>query len=139
MLARRSPCRVLCLERITERRFARFEPDPAVGSARASPLSENFLHKSLGMLNGPLRPLLRAREPRICVRPRLCVEQSNGSKHHILSMFPKMRINFACCIARSRHVAQRARRTCSARRNIWCRLPSDHARSCKNTGFFAAL
>jgi len=91
------------------------------------------------MLNAQLRPLLRAHEPRSRVCAHTLGEQSNGSKRHILSMFSKTLINFARCITRSRHVACGTRRTCSGRRNMWCRSPRNRARSCKNTGFFAAL
>jgi hypothetical protein len=62
-------------------RFARFEPDRVLASRFTGPSAEDFLHKSLGMLNAWLRGVLQARAGRAVALPAAILEKTEQRKN----------------------------------------------------------
>jgi hypothetical protein len=62
-------------------RFARFEPDRVLASRFTGPSTEDFLHKSLGMLNVPLRGFLQAHACRAFALPAAIVRKAEDREN----------------------------------------------------------
>src|SRR5262249_28410721 len=132
------PCRWFSANHFAGR-FARFLPNPAVGSTFAGLCAENFLHKLIGMLNASLRPVWWSHAPHALAFLSAIVKKSNASETHILSAFPGNRKNVArgvaqsCCAPCGALYARFSSRTRRGRYRL------ERASSCKNTGFFITL
>src|SRR5262245_7208940 len=132
------PCRRFSANHFAGR-FARFEPNQAVGSAFAGLCAENFLHKLLGMLNASLRPVLWWHAPHAPASPSAIAQKPNASETHILWAFSSYRKNFARNVAQSCCATCRALCALSSSRARWCRRGLERASWRKNTGFFITL
>jgi hypothetical protein len=120
-------------------RFARFEPDRVLASRFTGPSTEDFLHKSLGMLNAPLPGLLQAHACCASALPLQSFEKQNIAKTLEPSAFLRDRKNIARIAAQSCRARCRVLSLRFSGRKMWCRCALAGASSCKNAGFFTAL
>jgi hypothetical protein len=120
-------------------RFARFEPDRVLASRSTGPSTQDFLHKSLGMLNAWLRALLQARACRAVALPAAIVKKTEQRENPCAIGISTRSKNVAQIVALSRRARCRALCLRFLRRKMWCRCALAAASSCKNAGFFTAL